>query len=262
VLQPVPPGTQGWRLTYHKFKEVVKFYIFGVKKLAVEHRRMAATIRQKEKAKRTWRENEFVRTYRADLFRLVPFLSIALILEEALPLVVIYAPFLLPSTCKLPSQQRRIDSIADQKRAKALLLANDAFSTADTEITSLLTPGGSQPTIVRAIARVLGLPSYLPTSIEHMLITRRLRTIAAQDAQVSQDVHNGISPSTEYTLEELKTILGRQGFPTTGLTTTQLRENLRNHLIPPKEMDIPRETWALVRLGAIVHATKAWQQSS
>ena len=161
--------------------------------------------------------------------RLVPFLSIVLIMEEALPLVVIYAPFLLPSTCKLPSQQRRIDSIADQKRAKALLLANDTLSTADTEITSLLTPGGSQPTVVQAVARyeysraavspkiphpfyrVLGLPWYLPTSIQHMLITRRLRTIAGEDAQISQDVHNGISPSTEYTLEELKTILGRQG---------------------------------------------------
>ena len=98
--------------------------------------------------------------------RLVPFLSIVLIMEEALPLVVIYAPFLLPSTCKLPSQQRRIDSIADQKRAKALLLANDALSTTNTEITSLLAPGGSQPTVVQAIARCersrgAGSPSFL-----------------------------------------------------------------------------------------------------
>jgi len=69
VLQPVPPGTQGWWLTYHKFKELVKFYLFGVKKLAVDHRRMAASIRRKERTKRTWRENEFLRTYRTDLLR-------------------------------------------------------------------------------------------------------------------------------------------------------------------------------------------------
>ena len=50
--------------------------------------------------------------------------------------------------------------------------------------------------------------------------------------------------------------------PTTGLTATQLRENLQNHLIPPKEMDVPQEAWVLVRLGAIVHTTKAWQKSS
>jgi len=69
VLHPVPPGTQGWWLTYHKFKELVKFYFFGVKKLAVEHRQMAAMIRRKGKLDRTWRENEFVRTYRTDLLR-------------------------------------------------------------------------------------------------------------------------------------------------------------------------------------------------
>jgi hypothetical protein len=69
VLHPIPPGTTGWWLTYHKFKELVKFYFFGVKKLAVEHRRMAAIIRRKEGTTRTWRENEFVRMYRADLLR-------------------------------------------------------------------------------------------------------------------------------------------------------------------------------------------------
>jgi len=42
-------------------------------------------------------------------------------------------------------------------------------------------------------------------------MTRRLRDIAAHDAQISQDVHNGLRLSTAYTLEELKTILGRQG---------------------------------------------------
>ena len=49
--------------------------------------------------------------------------------------------------------------------------------------------------------------------------------------------------------------------PTTGLTATQLRENLQNHLLPPKEIVVPQETWVLARLGAIVHATRAWQKS-
>jgi hypothetical protein len=59
--------------------------------------------------------------------------------------------------------------------------------------------------------RVFGLPAYLPTSIQHVLITRRLRIIATQDAQISQDVHNGLSLSNAYTLDELRIILGRQG---------------------------------------------------
>ena len=71
VLKPVPPGTQGWRITYHEFKELVKLYFFDVKKFAVKHPRVAAAIRRKGNVNRTRRENGFVRTYRADLSRLV-----------------------------------------------------------------------------------------------------------------------------------------------------------------------------------------------
>ena len=56
-----------------------------------------------------------------DPSRLVPFLSIIIILEEILPLVIIYAPFLLPSTCKLPAQAKRIDDLADVKRWDSLV---------------------------------------------------------------------------------------------------------------------------------------------
>lgn len=41
---------------------------------------------------------------------------IILIAEEAIPLVVIYAPFLLPSTCLLPSQKERIDGKRREKQ--------------------------------------------------------------------------------------------------------------------------------------------------
>lgn len=71
TLRPLPTGTTGWRVTWHKFKELFRFYYFGVKVLAVEHRRLAATIRsyQKEERSATWREREFVQTYRADLLK-------------------------------------------------------------------------------------------------------------------------------------------------------------------------------------------------
>lgn len=144
VLAPIPPGTTGWQLTWHKFKEMAKFYFFGLRTLTVEHRRQAWSISRSPEAARTWREREFLSIYRADLlrsvnalavvayvmvahicsvFRLIPFISIMLIAEEALPIIIIYAPFLLPSTCKLPSQQRRIEALADEKRGKALIEA-------------------------------------------------------------------------------------------------------------------------------------------
>ena len=48
--------------------------------------------------------------------RLIPFLLIVIIAEEVIPLVVIYAPFLLPSTCLLPSQKERIDAKKREKQ--------------------------------------------------------------------------------------------------------------------------------------------------
>ena len=44
------------------------------------------------------------------LHRLIPFVLIIIIAEEAIPFVVLYAPFLLPSTCLLPSQKERVST--------------------------------------------------------------------------------------------------------------------------------------------------------
>jgi LETM1 and EF-hand domain-containing protein 1, mitochondrial len=65
------------------------------------------------------------------LHRLVPFISIVAILEEILPLVVIYAPFLLPSTCKLPAQAKRIDDLADVKRWDSLVALGGVLALRD-----------------------------------------------------------------------------------------------------------------------------------
>jgi len=54
--------------------------------------------------------------------RVVPFIFIALLLEEVIPLIAIYAPFMLPSTCILPSQRARIE---EKKTEKAIVFANN-----------------------------------------------------------------------------------------------------------------------------------------
>ncbi len=41
---------------------------------------------------------------------------IIIVAEETIPLVVIYAPFLLPSTCLLPSQRERIENKRREKQ--------------------------------------------------------------------------------------------------------------------------------------------------
>lgn len=54
--------------------------------------------------------------------RLIPFALIIIIAEEVIPLVVMYAPFILPSTCILPSQKERIDA---KKRDKIAAYASE-----------------------------------------------------------------------------------------------------------------------------------------
>ena len=48
--------------------------------------------------------------------RLVPFVAIVLVLEEVIPLIVLYAPGMLPSTCILASQRERIDAKRREKQ--------------------------------------------------------------------------------------------------------------------------------------------------
>lgn len=49
------------------------------------------------------------------MLRVIPFVIIALFLEEVIPLIAIYAPSFLPSTCILPSQQERIQQKKSEK---------------------------------------------------------------------------------------------------------------------------------------------------
>ena len=54
--------------------------------------------------------------------RLVPFVLVLVTLEELIPLMVLYAPFMLPSTCVLPSQRERI--LSKQRQNIALYAAS------------------------------------------------------------------------------------------------------------------------------------------
>ena len=52
---------------------------------------------------------------------------IIIIAEEAIPLVVIYAPFLLPSTCLLPSQRERIENKRREKQTNFAISMKSVF---------------------------------------------------------------------------------------------------------------------------------------
>ncbi|KAF8647166.1 hypothetical protein AX16_006996 [Volvariella volvacea WC 439] len=111
ILVPPPPDA-GWvKRTIHKGVQLAKFYYRGVKLIFVRRGDIAAIqarIKAGGEPLSRW-ENRFIRTQKDDVNKVVPFLVIALLLEEVIPLIAIYAPFMLPSTCILPSQRARIE---------------------------------------------------------------------------------------------------------------------------------------------------------
>ena len=66
---------------------------------------------------------------------------ILVILEEALPLVVLYAPFMLPSTTILPSQAERIYAKGQEKKAQALSTAKWYAQHEKLDVTAMQTLG-------------------------------------------------------------------------------------------------------------------------
>ncbi|CAO1632383.1 unnamed protein product [Parajaminaea phylloscopi] len=121
---PDPPKTWTARIKdlYAQLKFLFKFYFNGVKQIWRDrqvvqeiHTRCAA-----EQREMTWGEARIVRMHKKDIRKLPLFLAILIIVEEILPLVVIYAPFLLPSTCILPSQLLKIRHGEEVKRAAAV----------------------------------------------------------------------------------------------------------------------------------------------
>jgi LETM1 and EF-hand domain-containing protein 1 len=117
--------------------------------------------------------------------RLVPFVLIALVLEEVIPLLVLYAPFMLPTTCILPSQSERITRKSREKQIVFSALreyftesarAGDAAKALP--LKDLQGPG------LQAMCGLLGLSTWGPPPFRRVRIARTLRYLASDDAQL------------------------------------------------------------------------------
>jgi len=130
LLAPPPEGASRIRKLFHQAKELFKFYVRGLK-LIYTNRNRVLQIQERVKSggsPLTRRESRFVHTYRQDIVKLIPFALTIIIAEELIPLMVIYAPFLLPSTCILPSQKERIDGKRRDKQRAFFMEASDIFA--------------------------------------------------------------------------------------------------------------------------------------
>lgn len=79
-------------------------------------------------------------------------MMIVLVIEEIIPLIVMYAPGLLPSTCIMPSQLDRIHAKAERTRKEAL---QSVRSMVDREAIPSLAEdiNGIQPSVLKELCR-------------------------------------------------------------------------------------------------------------
>ncbi|KAK0212458.1 hypothetical protein DFS33DRAFT_1281668 [Desarmillaria ectypa] len=113
ILQPPPASSGPLKSLVHTSMELLKFYFRGGREIFRRQRSLADT----PSTRREWR---MLRTQKRDVLKVVPFLITAVLLEELIPVMVLYAPAMLPSTCILPGQLRRIRDKKVQKAREAL----------------------------------------------------------------------------------------------------------------------------------------------
>ncbi|KAI0356304.1 hypothetical protein OH77DRAFT_1495632 [Trametes cingulata] len=227
ILAP-PPANASWvGKLFHQAKELFKFYWNGVK-LINTHRLRVRAINARVKAGGAplsrW-EARFIANYKQDALKLIPFALIIIIAEEAIPLVVIYTPFLLPSTCLLPSQKERIDakrrekqrSFAQEMKSSFEEVHKRALAQPDANVDALL-----DRTALTSYSGVLSLSTFGPHPLRLRRVKKHMKTIAADDELLARE-----DQGERLSVDELREALEERGIVTEGLSTDAMRARLR-----------------------------------
>ncbi|KAH9176773.1 hypothetical protein EDB89DRAFT_1939827 [Lactarius sanguifluus] len=230
VLARPPPNAGKIATLWHQVKELFKFYLRGLK-MVVTHHWQANEIQARVKAGgeplSRW-ESRFIQTNRNDLARLVPFVAIVLILEEVIPLIVLYAPGMLPSTCVLTSQRERIEAKRREKQRAFTETMREVFldvrKAGPVALTSSL-PGNISGIALCGKVHVcflLSLSTWGPSFRRRSRLERHMQSIVADDALLAKE-----GMGDRLTHPELLEALEERGIVTDGLNTTALKSRLR-----------------------------------
>ncbi|CDO72765.1 hypothetical protein BN946_scf184994.g18 [Trametes cinnabarina] len=253
ILAPPPPDASWAGKLYHQAKELFKFYWNGIK-LINTHRKRVRDINARVKAGgpplSRW-ETRFIANYKRDALKLIPFALIIIVAEEAIPLVVIYTPFLLPSTCLLPSQKERIDAKRREKQQTFAESMKPVFEGVHSR--ALEQPDASVDALLDGSALVsyngvLSLSTFGPPLMRLRRIKKHLQAIAADDALLFRE-----NAGERLSAEEVREALEERGIVTVGLSTDAMRDRLRwwlSHTSQPTD-DPVRTRAVLVASNAI-----------
>lgn len=201
VFKPPPEGASKPAVLWHNLKQYFWFYYGGLKLVLVTHRNQVGAIKNRireakakgEDVSMTRSETRFVRQYKRDLLKLLPFVLTLAVLEEAIPFIVLYAPGLLPSTCLLPSQRERIEAKRRTKQRSHMAILKSQLDKLQS-ISTLSQRGVSSLSseLSQGVAGVLARWTYGPSFFQHNIISRHLRYIAEDDTLLSRE-NNGAS---------------------------------------------------------------------
>ncbi|KAH9083897.1 hypothetical protein EDB83DRAFT_2332008 [Lactarius deliciosus] len=230
VLARPPPNAGKIATLWHQVKELFKFYLRGLK-MVVTHYWQANEIQARVKAGgdplSRW-ESRFIQTNRSDLARLVPFVAIVFILEEVIPLIVLYAPGMLPSTCILTSQRERIEAKRREKQRAFTETMREVFldvrKAGPAALTSSL-PGNTSGIALCGKVHVcflLSLSTWGPSFHRRSRLERHMQSIVADDALLAKE-----GMGDRLTHPELLEALEERGIVTDDLNTTALKSRLR-----------------------------------
>ncbi|KAF8197953.1 hypothetical protein BJ912DRAFT_922670 [Pholiota molesta] len=222
ILTPPPPGANWAQRTLHQVIQIAKFYYRGTK-LIFTRRKAIALIHARVKAggaPLTRAEFRLIETQKDDVAKLVPFLIIALLLEEVIPLIAIYVPAMLPSTCILPSQRARIE----EKRAEKALAFQATYASVYAGLRNKASAGHmplAALTVADAPTAVAGLSTIGIDALRMRRIQKHLAFITRDDEKLLRD-------NTPLSRRALVEALEERGIRTSpNLTHEQLQARLQ-----------------------------------
>ncbi|VDB87346.1 unnamed protein product [Peniophora sp. CBMAI 1063] len=221
VLVPPPADAGRVKKLWHQAKELFKFYMRGMK-LVFTNRKASNDIQARVKSggePLTRWEARFIERTRTDVIKVIPFILIVLVIEEIIPLIVLYAPWMLPSTCVLPSQRERIETKRREKQAAAALAMRSDLRKLLERPNPTLTQNDSLELV--AILSVLSLSTFGPPPTRLKRIEKHLKWVAEDDTRLAAEGFG-----SRLNLVELGEALEERGIPNVGLKSEEARKRL------------------------------------
>ncbi|KAF9264221.1 hypothetical protein L218DRAFT_958646 [Marasmius fiardii PR-910] len=234
ILKPAHPDAPFFRKLLHSTWELTKFYFRGAKLIYTRQGEIKA-IKGRVRSGGTpitRLEGRLIETQRRDINKVVPFLVIAVLLEELIPVIAIYAPFMLPSPCLLPAQRERIEAkkalkaLSTISSSRPMFLALQAKSQGGKlPLAALREPGSAT-----MVCSMLQLPTFGIDLLRLWRIRRHLRFISSDDQLLIRD-----DMLKTMTKDDLNQALAERGFATQGLSLKDSQARLKWWLDSVKE---------------------------